>query len=227
MAVCSSYEIKIYSANEAEINCVQRIPAHDNYINSIDFSDEYLASGSDDHTCKIFSVKDNFEEHTVLNFSASVMGVKFNSEEEPSKLLIAVKNGNLFIYCLKLRQSLYSFQVQSPLMSFDWSTKNPCIVAAIAGDQVFYLDISKPEAPVYSKRLSDVGKIVKIHPQNPLVSSIIMSRSGTDMKVMHQKSTIPIFSTKLIAYAGNVCWNGSYLIAGSDHKICFFKISAA
>lgn len=143
-ATCSNYTIKIFSVNETDVNCINQIDAHSSYINSIDFSDEFIASGSDDHTCKIFSVKDNYEQHSILHFSSSITCVKFNPEEL-SKLLISVKNGNLFIYCLKLRQSLYSFYTHSPLMHFDWSVKNPCIVAAIACDQIFYFDISKPE----------------------------------------------------------------------------------
>jgi WD40 repeat protein len=143
-ATAANYEIKVYTANETEATCLKSIEAHDGYINSIDFSEEYLATGSDDHTCKIFSVKDDYEQHSVLNFSAAVTCVKFNPEEL-NKLIISVKNGNLFIYCLKMRQSLYSFQTHSPLMNFDWSMKNPCFVAVLAGDQVFYFDISKPE----------------------------------------------------------------------------------
>lgn len=140
----SNNSIRIFSVNESEVLCLSKIEAHSNYINSIDFSEEYLASGSDDHTVKIFNVKENYQQHSVLNFSAAVTCVKFNPEEL-NKLLISVKNGNLFVYCLKLKQSLYSFYTQSPLMHFDWSLKNPCIVAAIAYDQVFYFDISKPE----------------------------------------------------------------------------------
>lgn len=145
-----NYELNVFSANETEVNCLAKITdAHSSYINCVDFSDEYLVSGSDDHTCKIFSVKNNYEQHSVLHFSASVTCVKFNPEEL-NKLLISVKNGNLFIYCLKLRQSLYSFLTHSPLMYFDWSIKNPCIVAAIAYDQIFYFDISKPEYVLFN-----------------------------------------------------------------------------
>lgn len=143
-ASAANYEIKIYSANEQEVNCSTSLKAHSGYINSIDFSEDYLASGSDDHTCKIFSVKDNFAHYSVLYFSASVTCVKFNPEEL-NKLIISVKNGNLFIFCLKLRQSLYSFQTHAPLMNFDWSMKNPSFVAVLAVDQVIYFDISKPE----------------------------------------------------------------------------------
>lgn len=143
-ATASKHNIKVFSANEAEDVCLKSIRAHDGYINSIDFSEDYLASGSDDHSCKIFSVKDNYEQLSVLNFAASVTCVKFNNEE-PNKVIISVKNGSLFIFCLKLRQSLYSFQTNPQLMSFDWSFKNPCLVAVLAGDQVFYFDISKPE----------------------------------------------------------------------------------
>ena len=143
-AAARNYEIKVFSANEAEDVCLKSIEAHDGYINSIDFSEDYLASGSDDHTCKIFSVKENFEVHSVLNFSAAVTCVKFNPEEL-NKLIISVKSGNVFIFCLKLRQSLYSFQTLAPLMYLDWSIKEPAYVAVLAGDQVFYYDISKPE----------------------------------------------------------------------------------
>lgn len=143
-ATCCNNSIKIFSVNESEVHCLQQIDAHTSYINCIDFCDEFIASGSDDHTCKIFSVKDRYEEHSVLQFSAAVTCVRFNPEEL-NKVLISVKNGNLFIYCLKLKQSLYSFYTYSPLMYFDWSVKNPCIVAALANEQIFYFDISKPE----------------------------------------------------------------------------------
>jgi WD40 repeat protein len=143
-ATCCNNSIKVFSVNESEVDCLQQIDAHTSYINSIDFCDEYIASGSDDHTCKIFSVKDNYDEHSVLQFSAPVTCVRFNPEEL-NKVLISVKNGNLFVYCLKLKQSLYSFYTYSPLLYFDWSVKNPCIVAALANEQIFYFDISKPE----------------------------------------------------------------------------------
>lgn len=143
-ASATNFDVKIYTANESESTCLKTITAHDNYINSMDFTEEYLATGSDDHTCKIFSVKNDYEEDTALNFSSSVTCVKFNPEE-PYKLIIGTKNGSIFVYCLKLRQSLFSFQTQSPLMSFDWSTKNPCFVACLVSDQITYYDISKPE----------------------------------------------------------------------------------
>lgn len=75
-ATCSSSVIKVFSVNENEANCVKLLDkAHTNYINSIDFTEDYLVSGSDDHTCKIFSAKDNYNEHSVLHFSA---GTHFN-----------------------------------------------------------------------------------------------------------------------------------------------------
>lgn len=223
-ATLSSNFIKIFSVNESDQVCLKVLEPHTSYINSLDFSEDYLVSGSDDHTCKIFSVKDNYEEHSVLQFGAAVTCVRFNPEEV-NKVLISVKNGNLFIYCLKLRQSLYSFYTHAPLMHFDWSVKNPCIVAALANEQIFYFDISKPDVPIYSKRVNEIGKIISIHGQNPLVSAVICNRAGTELKVIHQKSTISnIFTTKLIGYGGNVAWHSSYLIAGSDRKICFFKI---
>lgn len=81
--------------------------------------------------------------------------------------------------------------------------------------------------PIHSKRLNDVGKIIKMHPLNPLVSATVCTRAGTELKVIHQKSTIPIFSTKIVSYANNIAWNGSCLITGNDTKICFYKIPVA
>lgn len=143
-ASVSNFEVKIYMANELESKCLKTFVAHDNYINSVDFSEDFLATGSDDHTCKVFAVKDDYEEVIQLNFSSSVTCVKFNPEE-PYKLIIGTKSGSMFVYCLKLRQSLLSFQTLSPLMNFDWSLKNPCFVACLVSDQVVYYDISKPE----------------------------------------------------------------------------------
>jgi WD40 repeat protein len=143
-ATYTSNQIKVFKVNESEQICFKQLEPHSSYINTLDFSENFLATGSDDHTCKIFSVNDNYEEHSVLQFSSAVTCVRFNPEE-PNKIIISVKNGNLFIYCLKLRQSLYSFCTHAPLMSFDWSVKNPSIVAALANEQIFYFDISKPE----------------------------------------------------------------------------------
>jgi WD40 repeat protein len=136
--------ISIYHVYEDDTSsCIARLE-NNGYINSVDFCEDFLASGSDDQNCKIYSVKDEFSLEICLNFSAAVTGVKFNAEEV-NKLLISVKNGSIFIYCLKVRQSLYSFYSAAPLMNVDWSIKNPCYVAAIVADQVFYFDISKPE----------------------------------------------------------------------------------
>lgn len=66
--------------------------------------------------------------------------------------------------------------------------------------------------------------MIKMHPQNPLVSVVACSRAGTDIEVIHQKSSFPLFTTKIIIFTNNISWNGSFLITGSDRKICLYKI---
>lgn len=194
-----------------------------NTVNAICWNNDcsYFASGSDDHKCVIWDEKYNKKE--ILHFSSSVTGLKFDSEDK-DKLLIAEKSGTLFIFCLKIKQSIYSFQTKNPLMSIDWS-KN--FIVALSGDQVFYFDIAKPDTPVYAKRIqNDTGKIVKISPNNSLITASVGSRAGTDVRVVHQKSQIPLLQAKLLSYGG-LSWHLSlpYLVAGSDRKLCFWKLS--
>lgn len=182
----------------------------------------YFASASDDHTCVVYD-KD-YAKKEILHFSSAVTGVKFDSEDR-DRLLIAEKCGTIFIFCLKIKQSIYSFQTKSPLMNVDW-LKN--FIVALSGDQVFYFDISKPDAPIFAKRIqNDTGRIVKISPNNVQITASIGSRAGTDLKVVHQKSQIPLLSTRLLSYGG-LAWhlNLPYLLAASDRKLCFWKLTS-
>lgn len=195
-----------------------------NAVNSICWNSDcsYFVSGGDDHKCVVWDKSYNKKE--ILHFSSAVTGVKFDSEDR-DRLLIAEKCGTIFIFCLKIKQSIYSFQTKSPLMNVDW-LKN--YVVALSGDQVFYFDISKPDTPLYSKRIqNDTGRIVKISPNNVLITASVGSRAGTDLKVVHQKSQIPLLSAKLLSFGG-LAWhlNLPYLVAGSDRKLCFWKLTS-
>ena len=234
--VNNSFEIHIYNSsmdpNDPErLNTVRTLRGHENYINSIAFSSDsqLIASGSDDHTCRIWEVKGSQDTLlTVLNFSSSITSVQFNSEES-EKLIIGEKCGTIFVYCLKLNQSIYSFQTRhSPLFWLDWSSKNSQYVAVASGDQLLYFDITKSPVLLYSKRIHDIAKIVKISKNNVLVTASVGGKASNDLKVMHQKSQIPIIFEKLVACNG-IAWHFSQplLLVASDRKFAVYKVQVA
>lgn len=121
------------------------LEGHKDYINDVSYDSdgELLASISDDHTCKLWAVKE--DQKCVLTFHLTGSGVKvcWNTEES-GKLLVAEKNGIIRMYNVRSQQAIMSVDAGTvPLLTADWGP-NPLKVACIAGGDLFLWDMSRP-----------------------------------------------------------------------------------
>lgn len=117
---------------------------HKDYINSICYETEgeILASVSDDHTCKLWAVKENEKCISTFYLTSPGMSVHFHFEKS-GKLLVGEKNGLIHMYDVRSQQAIMSLDTDIvPLMSIDWGS-NPLKVAAIAAGKLILWDISK------------------------------------------------------------------------------------
>lgn len=118
---------------------------HKDYINSICYETDggILASVSDDHTCKLWTVEENEKCISTFYLTSPGMSVCCLSEK-PGKLLVGEKNGLIHMYGIRSQQAIMSLDANIiPLMSIDWKS-NPLKVAAMAAGKLILWDISKP-----------------------------------------------------------------------------------
>lgn len=111
---------------------------------SYDPEGELLASVSDDHTCKLWTIKEE-QKTCILTFWLTSCGVSVCwHPEESGKLLIAELNGLIQLYNVRSQQAIMSVDADTtPLYAADWSL-NPLKVACVAAGDIFLWDVSRP-----------------------------------------------------------------------------------
>lgn len=223
----SDFNLRIYSTDLESANTVEILAGHKSYINTIawDFSNEYLASGSDDHTLILWSLQDNFKCSATFYFKSSVVSCKWHPDEL-EKLMVAEKNGTIHLYNIPNGEVLLSVEtILNPLMCADWSLSNSAFICAIAAGETFIWDLKTPSRPVDTKHIhEDVGIAIQFAPSNELVTASI-GRPLTTLKIMNCKSQIPQVEAPLCLYGG-LCWHykHAYVGAAQDRKLCFWKV---
>lgn len=121
------------------------LEGHKDYINSICYEPEgdILASVSDDHTCKLWDVKEDKKCNVTFYLTSPGVTVCWHKEES-GKLLVAEKNGLIRMYNVMSQQAILSLDAGvMPLMSADWGP-NPLKVAALAAGELLVWDVSRP-----------------------------------------------------------------------------------
>lgn len=227
----SDFNLRIYTTDleskNKGTNTVEILAGHKSYINSIawDYSHQYLASGSDDHTLILWNVQETFKCSATFNFKSSVVACKWHPDEL-EKLMVAEKNGTIHLYNIPSGEVLLSVEtILNPLMCADWSLSNSAFICAIAAGETFIWDLKTPSRPVDTKHIhEDVGLAIQFSPHNELVTASI-GRPMTTLKVMNCKSQIPQVEAPLILYGG-LCWHykHAYVGAAQDRKLCFWKV---
>ena len=143
----ADFQIRIFRTNLEDKDTVQCLPGHTSYINDLAFEPsmgKYLASVSDDHSCHIRNVQDNYEEKAIFRIKSPGMAVCWHPDE-PSKILVAEKRGIIHIYNFVLKQITLSIETsKSPLMSADWCSKNRLFVSALAAGELVTFDLRHP-----------------------------------------------------------------------------------
>lgn len=224
-AAGSDFNLRIYKI--ADENTVEILTGHKSYINAIawDFSNELIASGSDDHSLRLWSIQDSYKCMATFYFKSSIVSCKWHPDEQ-EKLMVAEKNGTIHLYNTSNGEVLLSIEtVLNPLMCADWSLSNSAFICAIAAGETFIWDLKTPSRPVDTKHIhEDVGYAIQFSPHNELVTASI-GRPMTTLKVINCKSQIPQVEAPLILFGG-LCWHYKhpYVCAAQDRKLCFWKV---
>ncbi|KAM7341847.1 nuclear pore complex protein Nup37 [Cochliomyia hominivorax] len=227
-AAGADFLLRVYRTDLQNADTVQTLKAHTNYVNDISWDNEgeFLASVSDDHSCKIWSLESHYENVITFCLSSAGMSVKWHPEE-PHKVLVAEKKGVVHMYNVKSQQAIVSLETPKvPLMSADWSLNNCHFITALAGGEIITWDLSRrPCSPSDVRQVhEDGGRCVRISPTSEYVVASV-GRPDITLKVYSTKTTVPLLEAPLKLYAG-MCWHHRlpYVAAAYDRKLCFWKI---
>lgn len=223
----ADFKIRLYNSDLNNVNIYEVLEGHKDYVNAIAYEAEgdLLASTSDDHTCKLWAVKE--EQKCVCTFHLTSPGTNVRwHNEESGKLLAAEKNGLIHMYNVRSQQAIMSLDSGTvPLTSADWAP-NPLKVVCLAAGELLIWDVSRPSRPTESRSLYvEVGLIAKFSPSNDnLVASL--GRPDNLLKVTDLR-------TKQVALCGRVSLTGGltwhhklpYICAGSDRELYIWRIN--
>ncbi|KYN40352.1 Nucleoporin Nup37 [Trachymyrmex septentrionalis] len=223
----SDFKIRLYNSNLNDVNMFEILEGHKDYMNAISYEPEgeLLASVSDDHTCKLWAVKENQKCVSTFYLTSPGTSVCWHNEES-GKLLVAEKNGLIRMYNVRSHQAIMSLDSGVvPLTAADWGP-NPLKVASIAAGELLLWDVSRPSRPLDERTLHvEGGLTVKIsHANENLVSSI--GWPDNLLKVVNLKSKVVVLCGK-VKLIGGMTWHYKlpYVCAGSDRELCFWRIN--
>lgn len=141
----ADFRVRIYRSNLDNSDAVQVANKHRSYVNDVSWepkTGKYLASVSDDHTCKVRRQHDDSE--IVFRFKSPGMIVRWHPDEI-NKLLVAEKRGTIHIYNVEKRQITFSIEhSKSPLMSADWCPRNHFHIIALGAGEATVFDLRYP-----------------------------------------------------------------------------------
>lgn len=222
----ADFKIRLYNSNLNDVNTYEILEGHKDYINSISYESEgeLLASVSDDHTCKLWAVKENQKCISTFHLTSPGMNVCFH-DEESGKLLVGEKNGLIHMYNVRSQQAIMSLDAGISLTSVDWGP-NPLKVVSMAAGELLLWDVSRPSRPVESRSLHvEGGLAVKFSPAyESLVASIGKPENLLKITNLKSKQVVLCGKVKLI---GGMSWHYKlpYICAGSDRELSFWRVT--
>ncbi|KAK0095844.1 hypothetical protein PV326_007210 [Microctonus aethiopoides] len=224
----ADFKIRIYNSNLNDINVYEILEGHKDYVNDISYESEgvLIASVSDDHTCKLWAVKEDQKCVSTFYLTSPGMSVCWHNEES-GKLLVAEKNGLIHMYNIRSQQAIMSLDAGVvSLASADWGP-NPLKVACLAAGDLYLWDVSRPSRAIDNRTIhAEGGIIVKFSNSNEnLIASIGCPENLLKVINLRTKQVILSGSVQLF---GGLSWHYKlpYVCAGSDREIRFWRINS-
>uniref|UniRef100_A0A023FA64 Putative nucleoporin 37 n=1 Tax=Triatoma infestans TaxID=30076 RepID=A0A023FA64_TRIIF len=231
---CSMEDFKINVYNSKLTNSDQEIlPSkvvcgHVNYVNDIAYNTtgEYLASASDDLTCRIWLVTNNYEEMRKFYLRSPGVAVKWH-QNNSGQVMVGEKYGSVLFYNVTTGNAIMSLRSQaSPLLSLDWSPSDSSYVSAMCGGNLVIWYIPNPSSPFYEQLVHPEGGFhVKFLPlsEQKLVS---LGAPDNTLKLFSTTKRYPQTITTLKLAHGLTCHHHlPYICVGVDNLMYIWNIS--
>ncbi|XP_043268025.1 nucleoporin Nup37 [Venturia canescens] len=227
-AAGADFKIRLYNSNLNDVHVYEILESHKDYINDLSYESEgeLLASVSDDHTCKLWAVKEEQKYVTSFYLTSPGMSVCWHTEES-GKLLVAEKNGLIHMYNVRSQQAIMSLDAGViPLTCADWGP-NPLKVVCLASGELLLWDVSRPSRPTESRTLHIEGGLsVKFARGNEnLVASL--GRPDNLVKVTNLRTKQVVMCGK-VRLVGSITWHHKlpYLCAANDRELFFWRLNS-
>lgn len=245
-AAGADFHLRIFRSALADRDTVLAVKGHTGYVNDVAWDPEgaFLASVSDDHTCIIWSDRDDCDTRSVFRLRSAGMSVRWHLEE-PDKVLVAEKRGAVYVFNVRTQQTLLSVEAaRAPLRCVDWSLVNRWQICGLAGGDVVVWSmrgvgggahqhasaggngVGAGSRPVEVRAIhEDGGQAVRFAPGSDSVVASV-GRPGTVLKVTHMRSTVPLVEAQLKLFGG-LGWHYRlpYVAAASDRQLCFWRVT--
>ena len=185
----NNFEINIYDSEDI----IHKINAHRNYVNDISYnpSGEYLASVSDDLTCRIWSVSNGYSQAYKFHLDSPPVTVKWH-KDEPGKLLVAEAYGVVKVYNVLGGTTITSFRSKtSPLISLDWCSDDCQRITAMCGGNLVKWSMTNPSVPTYDKLVHPDGGFFTKFTYLPEQTVVTLGTPDFSLKVLHIDQPFP------------------------------------
>uniref|UniRef100_F7HQJ9 Nucleoporin Nup37 n=1 Tax=Callithrix jacchus TaxID=9483 RepID=F7HQJ9_CALJA len=203
-------KIRLFTSDLQDKNEYKVLEGHSDFINGLVFhpeSGQGIASVSDDHTCRIWTLEGVQTSLFVLHSPG--MSVCWHPEET-CKLMVAEKNGTIRFYDLFAQQAILSLESeQVPLMSAHWCLKNTFKVGAVAGNDWLIWDITR-------SRWSTIS-------ENLFATTGYPGKMASQFQIHHLGHSQPVLVGSVPVGSG-LSWHRTLplCVIGGDHKLLFW-----
>ncbi|KAK9509610.1 hypothetical protein O3M35_006883 [Rhynocoris fuscipes] len=231
---CSNAEFKInvydskLTDSEDELLPAKVICGHKNYINDVAYNTtgEYLASASDDLTCRIWMVANDYEEMRKFYLRSPGVAVKWH-QNNAGQVMVGEKYGTVLFYNVTTGNAIMSLRSQaSPLLSLDWSPSDSSYVSAMCGGNLVIWYIPNPSSPFYEQLIHPEGGFhVKFL---PLSDQRLISLGAPDnaLKLFSTTKRFPLTITTLKLANGLTCHHHlPYVCVGVDKQLHMWNLT--
>ncbi|KAK2713571.1 nucleoporin Nup37-like [Artemia franciscana] len=209
-----------------ETGVVSDLKGHTDCINSISFDKmygQYLASVSDDHTCRLWSTETG-SCLSIYNLTSPGVAVCWHPEELV-KFLVAQKNGKIRFYCCTSHKVLQTVDASdiAPVLSVDWDLKKKSRIVVGASSNAYEFDLQQSSRSLCNEKLhaENVAKIVLGSVGNFLAS---LGFPGPTVKVVKKDLSMETPADVMVGRSLQSHPTLPYVIIGSTRKLLFWKI---
>jgi len=205
------------------------LKSHSDYINGLAFESErgtLLASCGDDNKCFVWNLNSNDSNHEmVIELGSPGMQVCWHQNDQ-GKLMVAEKLGIICFYSTVTHTPIMSIDCGAvPLLSADWSLTDCSKIAAIARGNLYFWDITRPNAPTEVKSLATNGcRQLKFSSFSDDIVGVIGS-SSPQLGILHRRTQNIVLSAAFPGL-GYIDWHHSvpYVIVGHNKQLSFWKV---